>query len=226
MNGQSILSFLTDLIPNNNREWFAENKDRYDACRKDFELIGKRLIESIALFDESIKMVEAKDCIFRIYRDARFSKDKSPYKNHFGLFIAAKGGRKSIRGGYYFHLEPGNSFIATGVWCPQSDLLKMLRQAVFDNFDEFTEIMDEAEFKKMDPVFFNDDQLKTAPKGFPKDFEGIDFLRLKHYMLEKKLGDIPSMDDMEEKVADLFRITYPMNRFLNYTVDEYEHYQK
>ncbi|MFT3754280.1 MAG: DUF2461 domain-containing protein [Paludibacter sp.] len=133
MNIHNILQFLEELKINNNREWFAENKDKYDVVRSDFEKLSKELIQQIAGFDEDIKHVDVKDCVFRIYRDTRFSHDKTPYKTHFGVFIASAGGRKSQRGGYYLHLDPAGCFIATGVWCPQPDLLKALRQSVYDN---------------------------------------------------------------------------------------------
>ncbi|MEI8085544.1 MAG: DUF2461 domain-containing protein, partial [Paludibacter sp.] len=101
----NLLQFLSELTINNNREWFAENKAWYDKVRAEFELLSKDLIVEISKFDEEIKHVEAKDCVFRIYRDTRFSHDKTPYKTHFGVFIATAGGRKSQRGGYYLHLD-------------------------------------------------------------------------------------------------------------------------
>lgn len=100
-----ILNFLSDLKENNNREWFAENKHRYEETKTDFEALSQSLINEIARFDEDIKHITAKECVFRIYRDTRFSLDKTPYKTHYGVFIAAGGGRKSVRGGYYLHLN-------------------------------------------------------------------------------------------------------------------------
>ncbi len=221
MSISNILQYLSDLAENNNREWFAEHKDRFDVCRKDFEQIGKGLILSISQFDEEIKGLEAKDCIFRIYRDTRFSHNKTPYKDHFGIFIASKGGRKSERGGYYFHLQPGNCFVATGVWCPPPPLLKTLRKAVYDNFDEFSEIIEEDIFKKNFKLY-EGDKLKKVPREFPAEFEGGDYLKLKHYMAEHYFSneDICT-DNGIEKVVSLFEACYQFNRFLNYTVDEF-----
>ena len=130
----TILQFLSELKTNNNREWFADNKDWYNKVRKEFESLSQELIIEISKFDDDIKHVEVKDCVFRIYRDTRFSHDKSPYKTHFGVFIASAGGRKSQRGGYYLHLDPAECFVAVGVWCPQPDLLKALRKSVFEHF--------------------------------------------------------------------------------------------
>lgn len=217
----NILAFLSELKDNNNREWFAGNKDRYESTRKDFERISTALILDISKFDDDIKHVDAKDCVFRIYRDTRFSHDKTPYKTHYGVFIAAGGGRKSVRAGYYFHLEPGNCFIATGVWCPPSEILKALRQSIYDNIDEFKEITSQQGFSRYFKTFYEEDKLKTAPKGFPKDFPDIDLLKLKHYMVEYKLDEFMlSQNDLVPKVAEIFKVAHPLNVFLNYTVDE------
>ncbi|MEA4935234.1 MAG: DUF2461 domain-containing protein [Paludibacter sp.] len=217
----NILAFLRELKDNNNREWFAENKERYESTRKDFERISNALILKVSKFDDDIKHVTTKDCVFRIYRDTRFSHDKTPYKTHYGVFIAAGGGRKSVRGGYYFHLEPENCFIATGVWCPPPEILKALRQSVYDNIDEFKEITTRPDFSRYFNAFYQDDKLKTAPKGFPKDFPDIDLLKLKHYMVEYKLNEsFLTQNDFVGKVAEIFKAAHPLNVFLNYTVDE------
>ncbi len=129
MNTQ-ILQFLTELRENNYREWFQDNKKRYDALKDGFTEEVQQLINRIGLFDPEIIGLEAKDCLFRIYRDIRFSPDKTPYKTHFGAYIA-RGGRSSERGGYYLHLEPGNSMLSGGVWMPPTPLLKKLRQEFF-----------------------------------------------------------------------------------------------
>jgi uncharacterized protein (TIGR02453 family) len=221
MNTSNILDFLSQLKENNNREWFAVNKDRYEATKADFEQISNSLILEISKFDEEIKHVAAKDCVFRIYRDTRFSHDKTPYKTHYGVFIAAGGGRKSVRGGYYLHFEPGNCFVAVGAWCPPPEILKALRQSVYDNIDEFKEIRSHAEFSKYFSDFYQEDKLKTAPKGFPKDFPEIELLKLKHYMVEYKLNNqLLSKDDFVEEVAEILQAAHPLNVFLNYTIDE------
>lgn len=221
MTTNNILAFLSELTNNNNREWFAENREWYESTKKEFESISTALILEISKFDEEIKHVTAKDCVFRIYRDTRFSHDKTPYKTHYGVFIAAGGGRKSVRGGYYFHLEPGNCFVATGVWCPPPEVLKALRQSVYDNIDEFKEITNQHDFSRYFKSFYQDDKLKTAPKGFPKDFPDIELLKLKHYMVEYKLDQsFLTQNDLVSNVADIFKAAHPLNVFLNYTVDE------
>lgn len=217
----NILSFLSDLKEHNNREWFALNKDRYEQTKADFEQISQALIDEIGHFDEDIKHLSAKECVFRIYRDTRFSHDKTPYKTHYGVFIAAGGGRKSVRGGYYLHLEPGKSFVAVGVWCPPPDILKALRQSVYDNIEELKDIIHETDFTRYFKGFYEEDKLKTAPKGFPKDFPDIELLKLKHYMVEYTLPETLLKDEnFVSRLTGILQKAQPLNAFLNYTVDE------
>ncbi len=221
MNIPTVLQFIDELVRNNNREWFAENKDRFEATRSFFEKVSSELISEIVKFDPDIAHVEAKDCIFRIYRDTRFSHDKTPYKNHYGVFIAAAGGRKSVRGGYYLHLEPSKSFVATGVWCPPPPLLKALRETVYENIDELESIIQAPDFVTTFSGFYDEEKLKTVPRGFPADFRRADLLKLKHYMVEYPLPEsILHSDNFVHDIAALFRTAWPLNKFLNYTVDE------
>ena len=217
---KNILQFLNELKINNNREWFAENKGWYDKVRLEFEQISKDLIVEISKFDDEIKHVEVKDCVFRIYRDTRFSHDKTPYKTHFGVYIATQGGRKSQRAGYYLHIDPAGCFVGAGVWCPESNLLKALRQSVYDNIEELNAIRSESNFAKYFTTFFEEDKLKTVPKGFPKDFPEAELLKLKHYLVEYKLNDLIEEEQFVQKVAEVLKYVHPFNQFLNYTVDE------
>ncbi len=221
MSVENILSFLKELKTNNNREWFAENKKWFDQVKTEFEQISKQLIIDISKFDEEIKHVEAKDCIFRIYRDTRFSHDKTPYKTHFGVFVATAGGRKSQRGGYYIHLDPDGCFVGVGVWGPEPNLLKALRQSVYDNIDELNQIRHSQEFSQYFSEFFQEDKLKTVPAGFPKDFPDAELLKLKHYLVDYRFNDeqVKSPDFMSV-MTNVLKCGYPLNRFLNYTVDE------
>ena len=197
---KNILQFLNELKINNNREWFAENKGWYDKIRSEFEQISKDLIVEISKFDDEIKHVEVKDCVFRIYRDTRFSHDKTPYKTHFGVYIATQGGRKSQRAGYYLHIDPAGCFVGAGVWCPESNLLKALRQSVYDNIEELNAIRSE--------------------KNFAKYFPEAELLKLKHYLVEYKLNDLIEEEHFVQKVAEVLKHVHPFNQFLNYTVDE------
>jgi len=220
MDVQNILSFLSTLKENNNREWFAENRAWYDRSKADFEKLTAALIIEIARFDEDIKHVKVKDCTFRIYNDTRFH-NKEPYKTHFGAYIASQGGRKSPRGGYYLHIDTAGCFLSAGVWQPEAPVLKALREAVYDNIDEFKEIINEKNFKKYFYAFHDEDMLKTAPKGFPKDFEDIYFLKLKHYIVNYDLpAGFFAQKDFFEQIVSIFKTARPFNKFLNYTVDE------
>jgi uncharacterized protein (TIGR02453 family) len=221
MQATEIIQFLSALSENNNREWFTENKKWFDKCKKEFDQLSTALISKIAEFDDDIKNVEASECVFRIYRDVRFSHDKTPYKTHFGVFVASAGGRKSQRGGYYLHLDPAGCFVGAGVWCPQPNLLKALRKSVYDNIDELNEIRFEKNFASKFQKFFEEDKLKTVPAGFPKDFAEAELLKLKHYLVEYKFdAALLDSDDFVNEISEIFKTAYPFNKFLNYTVDE------
>ena len=217
---EEIIQFLTELRENNNRIWFQENKARYDRLREAFIDEVQELINRIALFDPEIKNVEAKGCLFRIYRDIRFSPNKTPYKNHFAAYIAL-GGHASMRGGYYLHLEPGHCMLSGGVWCPPPKLLKMLRRDIFDHIDEFVSILEDPIFRATYPAL-DGETLKRMPVGYPADFAHGEILRHKDFCVcaEKPDSFFTQPDWMEKTVAD-FQLLLPFNRFLNYTVDEF-----
>ena len=218
---KNILHFLSELKENNNRDWFAENKTWYEQVKAEFETIGVRLIAEISKFDEGIKHVEVKDCVFRIYRDVRFSHDKSPYKTHFGIYIASNGGRKSPRGGYYLHLDPDKCFFGCGVWMPQPDVLKALRHSIYDNIEEFNEIVENPEFKKVYPELNDEGKMKKIPLGFPADFPQADILKNKSFLVDCELTEKElNSDDFIVSLSKLVKIAQPFLSFLNYTVDE------
>ena len=172
-----IFSFFTDLAENNNREWFNDHKSDYLAAKENFESFIHLLIQEIALFDKNIVGVEVKDCVFRIYRDIRFSNDKTPYKTHIGAYIA-KGGRKSNLAGYYVHVEPAGSFLSGGIYMPPSNILNIIRQEIFENYDEFLKIVNDKTFSSTFGPFWGE-KLKTPPRNYPKDFPGIELAQLR-----------------------------------------------
>jgi uncharacterized protein (TIGR02453 family) len=217
-----ILQFLKELEPNNNREWFHANKERFDALRKGHMEIVQQLINRISLFDPEIAGLEAKDCLFRIYRDIRFSPNKLPYKNHFGAYMAAQGGRNSLRAGYYMHLEPGNCLLSGGLWMPEPKLLKKVRQDIYDHIDEFASIIENPAFKAVYPEL-DGETLKRIPAGFPADFKYEWILRHKDFCVSTvKPDSFFSANDWMSQAVDCFEQLLPFNRFLNYTVDEYQ----
>lgn len=209
-----VVQFLQELSENNNREWFQKNKKRYDESRGKALFIIDVLINEIRKFDSDVPLLEPKDCLFRIFRDVRFSNDKSPYKTNFGSFIA-KGGRKSIYAGYYFHIEPDGSFVGGGVYMPEAEPLKAIREAISENGDEFSGLINNPEFKKVFPEMM-DDKLKTAPKGYSPDNEFIDLLRYKSFAFSSRITreEILSENYIEQLIRS-FKILHPVNRFLN-----------
>ena len=216
MDLQIILDFLKKLTENNNREWFNANKDFYLKARKKFEELVTILIPKIGEFDEDVKYLTPSECIFRIYRDVRFSPDKSPYKTHFGAYIAPRGGRKSILGGYYIHLESGNNMLGGGIYCPEPDALKKIRHSIFENYDELEEILNAPQFISVYGKMYSDECLKKAPAGFPADFKGIEYLKFKHFLAGHFLTDSALLkEDMTVYAPKVFKAMLPFNRFFN-----------
>ncbi len=221
MNIPIIFQFLKELSLNNNREWFNDHKDDYLKAQAEFENLLTAIIQRISLFDDEIVGIQAKDCTYRIYRDVRFSQDKSPYKLHFGGYINGKG-KKSEHCGYYVHLQLGYCLLAGGSLCPPPDILKALRQSVYDNIDEYRSIVEDPAFKKYFPVI-GEKFLKTAPKGFPKDFKYIDYLKPKEFICSYQVPDEFFLDEkMLDNVADAFKQLKRFSDFTNYTIDEFE----
>ena len=215
-----ILQFLADVRINNNREWFHENKDRYDNVHAAFERIVERLILALAAFDPAVSMVTVKSTLYRFYRDTRFSLDKSPYKRHLGSYINPKG-KKSPHGGYYLHLEPGNCLIGGGAYCLDSPILKAVRRNIVDEIDKFRSIVENPAFHELFPVI-GDDHLKTLPAGFPRDFAYPQYLRPKNYAVLHHLSDeFFFQEDWISKAADYFRVMKPFLDFVNGTIDDY-----
>ena len=219
MSNEDIINFLKELKENNYREWFHNNKKRYDALKGFFLEDVQQLINQIALFDPEVAGVEAKDCLFRIHRDTRFSPDKTPYKIHFAAYIA-RGGRKSERAGYYLHIEPGASLLSGGIWMPQSDLLKKIRQDVFDQIEEFTGILEEPAFKKIFPAL-DGDTLKRNPVGFP-DSPYNDIIRHKDFcVVSYKPDSFFTNKKWKEETIKVYKKLHTFNKFLNYSVDDH-----
>lgn len=216
-----ILDFLKDIAIHNDREWFNAHRDRYEESKKIFENIVEQVILRIASFDESIIRVQAKDCMYRFYRDTRFSEDKSPYKRHFGAYINAHG-KKSFHSGYYLHLEPGNCLLAGGAWCLPSPILKAVRESIVDETNEFRNIVEAHEFKTCFPII-GENHLKTLPKGFAKDYPYPDYLRPKDYSVCHYVNDdFFRQQDWLDQTEKVFRLMKPFNDFINRTIDEME----
>ena len=227
-----VLKFLTELSVNNNREWFAENKAWYQACYARFVEFSAAYIARLAELDPAMATLQPKDCIWRIYRDVRFSHDKRPYKEWFGCFPAVgvpgqprTWGKHSMRGGYYVHIQPGNCMFAGGIWDPGKELLDALRKEIEANYEEVEAIMESKQWKK----YFAQDfdytwgALKKVPAGFDPNFKHADWLKHKTYTFSTAISDkeVSDFEALLDKVTDIAGAAKPMNDFLNYTFEEY-----
>lgn len=232
MNTKRILTYLGNIAKNNTREWFYENKKEYQAVRKDFEADVERLIGRISDFDDSVAHLTIKDCTYRFNRDTRFSPDKSPYKRHFGAYIAAHG-KKALHGGYYIHLEPGNCLIAFGTYWLPTNILTSCRNEIMANIEEWLSIVESKEFfdtfgkagegKWGAEKGFGLEHLKTCPKDFPKDYEHMEYLRMKDYCAFCSVPDnFFSKDNWLDEFERIARIAKPMLDFTNSVIDDYE----
>ena len=181
------MTFLKNLGKNNNRDWLQANKPAFEAAKQDFANFVSDLIGRISKFDPAVGGLLPESCIFRIYRDIRFSKDKKPYKSNFGAYISP-GGKKSAAPGYYVHLEPGKSFLAAGKHNPDSSELLLIRSAIAKRTDEFLKIIKARSFQKCFGEIHGE-RLKTTPKGFPADHKAIEYLKLKTIMAYVELHD-------------------------------------
>lgn len=215
---KKIFEFLIDLKFNNNRTWFKENNDRYQNAKLEFEQFIELLLPRLKQIDKGIDVLSAKECMFRIFRDVRFSKNKEPYKTNFGAFVA-KGGRKSPYAGYYIHFEPDNSFIGGGIYMPQPPVLKSLRTEIFENTEEYKRIINNSKFKKIFPEIYGE-PLKTAPKGFPKDFADIDLLKNKHFAVTHKVNNSFWYENgVIDNIANICKVQYNFNLFFNRVIE-------
>ena len=218
MNLKLIIDFLIDLQFNNNRNWFKENNDRYLKAKTEFDQFIDLLIPELKQVDDSIDITSSKESIFRIFRDVRFSKNKEPYKTNFGAFLA-KGGRKSSYAGYYIHLEPDRSFVGGGIYMPEPKILHSVRIEIYENIEEFKQIINNPNFKKYFSEIYGE-KLIMAPKGFPKEFPDIELLKNKHYAVTHSVkNSFWYGSKVIENLMDIFRAQYPFNQFLNRAVD-------
>ena len=211
--------FIERLSENNNKPWFDAHRDEYVAAKADFERFVELLMGQLVEIEPALSEQKAKDSIFRIFRDVRFSKDKTPYKGHFGVYLS-RGGRKYSGAGYYLHIEPGGkSFIGGGLWMPEPSLLKAVRQEIDYNFEEFENIINEKNFRKL---FSNieGERLKTLPQGYGAENRAIEYLKMKSFTAGQNLEDKElTSRGFRKKAVDVFTIMKPFVDFLNRPMD-------
>ena len=199
-------NFLTDLAQNNDRDWFTENKPRYDQSHKEMYTFGEQLISKMNEFD-SISTPSGKKSLYRIYRDVRFSKNKDPYKTNRSGSFAREGADR--RGGYYFSIQPGNSMIGGGFYQPNSDDLNLIRKQIEMDATPLRSVLNSKKFKNTFGKLLGE-QLKTAPRGFEKDDPNIDLLRYKSFYVFKSFTDQEVMSDgFEDQVIEVYKTIQP-----------------
>ncbi|MGZ4049030.1 MAG: DUF2461 domain-containing protein [Bacteroidia bacterium] len=216
---KSTIEFLNKLSKNNNKDWFEKNRSDYEIAKNNFkEFIDNVLIAS-AKFDPAIKNLESKNCIFRINRDVRFSKNKAPYKNNFGASISP-GGKKSFSAGYYIQVQPGQSFIAGGMWQPPAPQINAIRQEIDYNTKEFKKIISAKDFKKYFGALSEEDKLKSAPKGYDKTHPEIELLKHRSYIVVHDLKDSEVLSkDFLKQCVTVMKAMHPLNLFLRKACD-------
>lgn len=214
----STLQFLKTLSRNNNKVWFDAHRDQYLDAKKDFENFVSAIIKKTATFDSDVKDLQVKDCVFRINRDIRFSKNKTPYKTNMGASFD-RGGKKSIYAGYYFHAEPGGkSFVGGGIWMPMAPELKKIRQEIDYCFDEFKNIIEYknfvSEYKELEST--PDAKLNNLPRGYEKENPAGEYLKFKSILALKYLPDEDLISNkLTDKTIKAFKALMPLVKFIN-----------
>lgn len=210
---KNTFNFLKSLKKNNNKPWFDEHKSAYELAKKDFEQFTAAMIQSLGQLDPSLAILKPKDCIFRIHRDVRFAKDKSPYKVNMGAGFTP-GGKKSLKAGYYIHLEPGNCFIGGGVWMPDPEMLKKIRQEIDYNWQAFKHIIHQPAFVKTFADLSGEEKLVHPPKGYEATNEAIEYLKLKSFTVSTLVPDEIFLQ--ADAVSQVMKHCKTMTPFMNF----------
>ena len=214
---KDIINFLEDLAANNNRAWFEANRDRYKAVKSRMDAVAKDFIEAVAAFDPSVEGVQVKDATYRIYRDTRFTKDKSPYKTWFGVYVCPRGKRSGLSG-YYMHVEPDQNhyMLCTGAYCPTAGEIKSVREEIMTEGDAFVETIRQAEGFDIDWST----AYKRMPQGWSAEDPHSEYYRLRNFLLVKLIDrDFVLSDDFISRAADQMSRTRPFNDTLNRAIE-------
>jgi uncharacterized protein (TIGR02453 family) len=213
------LTFLKELKHNNNKEWFDKNRLRYEEIRKVYIHFIEELILELSKFHSPVASITAKECIFRINRDIRFSKNKAPYKTNLASFIAP-GGKKSERPGFYFHIEPnGETYIGAGIYKPQPLILQAIRQEIDYNAKEFLSIVQNRAFQKELKQLF-EDRVRTVPKGYDKSNPMIEWLKYRSYFAGCNIRDEYALNSrFFTRCIKLYKTALPLVQFLERCYD-------
>ena len=218
MLANSTIKFLVNLKKHNSKEWFDANRKIYEIAKADFTELVNSILQSYSKKDAALLMLNSKDCMFRINRDVRFSKNKAPYKNNMAAYFV-KGGQKSMLGGYYFHCEPGGkSFVGGGLYGGETDQIKNIRQEIDYNWEEFRQIINNKKFKQLFGALSNEmaNSLVREPKGYKKDNPAIEYLKMKSWVASVPISDADLIDkNLVKKINEAFATMKPLLDFLN-----------
>ena len=222
-----VFKFFEELSVNNNREWFMDNKWRYDAIKEEFTGFTAQIIDELSLLDTSIGHPDPRRCLYRIYRDLRFTQDKRPYKTHIAFFLSSNGIKRSGEPGYYLKIGQedyglsGNCSLGGGIFMPDKERLAAIRQEIFYNTDEFLSIINERDYKRyFGNTFFTTKVLSRAPKGYPNDWEHADLLKYCDYCTMHEVSrDIVTGTGFKEYVMKVFKASVRLNAFIQKCTD-------
>ena len=218
----STIKFLKALKKNNNKPWFDKNRKVYEDAKADFAGFIQKVIDLHGKKDSSIKNIVAKDCLFRINRDVRFAKDKSPYKSNFGASINKSGRKAENSAGYYFQVQPDRNFAGGGIWMPEPNELKKVRQEIDYNFADFKKIIGTKKFKSVygDLDRSPDFLLSRVPKGYEPNNPAADYLKLKSFVAISFFNDADlTSQDLVKKTVAAFEALQPVIQFLNNSME-------
>jgi len=214
----STIQFLKKLDKNNNKAWFDANRKQYEAAKLDFANLTGQVIAQFGKKEPAIALLQPKECVFRINRDVRFSKNKAPYKNNMGASIKA-GGKKSLSAGYYIHLEPGGkSFVGGGLYMPDANIVGKIRQEIDYNYAEFLKIVQNKKFvAQYGGLDFSEGMsLVREPKGYEKENPAITYIKLKSWVATAPLSDTALQDkNLATQLTKAFEYLQPLISFLN-----------
>jgi uncharacterized protein (TIGR02453 family) len=212
---KALLEFLSGLEQNNNRPWFAWNKPAYDVLREEFEILVTDVTGRVQKFDRGLGPVDPKKAMFRIYRDTRFSKDRTPYKTHFSAAIRDRS-KRGLEPGYYFHIDhEGMLLIGGGIYRPEPEILKRVRRYIATKPATLTTMLRSPRFKKTYGTFIEEDALSRPPKGYSVDTPHIEAIKLRHFfaMFEVNVKKRPPKD-LAADLAAGFRDLLPLMEWL------------
>lgn len=216
----ATLQFLKNLQKNNNKPWFDKNRSQYETAKADILLLTECLISTISKFEPAMANLVAKDCTFRINRDVRFSKDKSPYKNNFACYFN-KDGKKGNGAGYYLHIQPGKSFAGGGIWMPETNVLASIRQEIDYNYTEWKKMLSNSLFKKtFEKGIQSETSLSRPPKGYDELNPAIKYIKMKSFIVSNNFSDAELLsNNFVKNITKTFSTMKPLINFLNTAID-------